>query len=587
MITIQETPTRILLFGPEDELRTLDKHYAYKPDRYWMADSYQIWKRHQKIIEKATKDGNVVLAEELMNRRVGWDGWTHPFKLKTDHSTGKILNGVFGRGHLHDIEEIAMSYEITVDKSKCLRNPFEGITTEDIPDDLLNAELNPEQWEIQKRCILAWLSHGIGRNKVTVSGGKTAMFCAAAAMVKTKFPRARFLYFTPTERLSKQVYEEAKRFLPDWDITKFGGGGDRNDTGKDMVVCTGAILNKRFAELVSSKWISTFMGLLLDEAHFVPSPSWSRVILASSAYFRFAASDTTREDNPERRLAITGLCGPIYERVEAAELINLDRIATPTIDIVSVPAWDGMYDELTHQVEPETPAWVLADGEWLKGTYKGYVYELDEKGDYKLDRKHNPIKIPGLHRIDIKGSEFQVESRWCLLHRKYDKAIITFNQRNAIIAERVKAYSEKGWPTLVIATRTLHVMILQAVISKLVPSEKVKVLYSIHSPKERDETFAWMKETPGSVLISPLVKIGVSINAIKAGVVADFVSDWEFLNQLVGRFLRKKFDGSPNEAEITVFNDTQCSSYASTCNRLYTKMKTIEGYRWKETNFGK
>jgi superfamily II DNA or RNA helicase len=583
MVKIQETPTRLLLFGPEEEIRTLEKHYSYRPDRYWMADRYQIWKRHQKTIKTARDDGNEVLAQQLENRQVGWDGWTHILKMKYDRLTSRFLNGVLARGHLHDLEEIAAAYEIEFDKSQSLKNPFEGITEDDIPNDLLTAELNQEQWEIQKRCILAWLSHGIGRNKVTVSGGKTAMFCAAAAMVKTKFPNARFLYFTPTERLSKQVFAETKRFLPDWHISKFGGGADRDNTGKDMVVCTGAILNKRYPELLKSRWIMSFMGLLIDEAQFATSPSWSRIISASSAYFRFAASDTTREDNHERSLAITGLCGPIYERVEANELIVLDRIATPTIDIIHVPQWIGKFDELTHQAEPETPAWVLADGNWHKGTYKGYVFELDEKGDYKKDRKNQPIKIPGLHRIEIDGQEFHVESRWCLLERKYDKAIITFNERNNLIGQRVATYTGRGWPTLVIATRTLHVMILEAVIGKFVPKENIRILYSVHSPNERDEAFAWFKSTPGSVLISPLVKIGVSINEIRGGVVADFVSDWEYLNQLVGRFIRKKPDGTPNEAELAVFSDNQHRSYQLTCSKLFAKMQSIEGYRWKET----
>lgn len=579
-IKIQETPTRILLSGPPAELAEIAKSYEYRPDNYWMADSYQIFRQWRGQIKKAIKDGNESLAQALEDQPRGWDGWTRLMKIK---QLGEVGHSELQRGHLADVLDHLEALEIEVDASKLLKNPFDGITIEDIPDDLLAVDLDPQQWEIQKRCVLAWLSHGMGRNKVTVSGGKTAMFCAAAAMVKLKFPAARFLYFTPTERLRAQVYTEAKKFLPDWDITKFGGGKDSSPDGKDMVVATAAIMNKRFLELHKSGWFKTFMGLLLDENQFACSPSLEKCIRASSAYFRFSASDTTKEDNIAAHLALTGACGPIYERVEAAELFALDRIAVPTIEVIHVPRWAGKFNDIGHTPEEYTPAWILADGEWLKGTYMGPVYELDNNGDYKLNRRKEPIKMPGLWTIEIDGKQHQVESRWCLLQRKYDQAIIRFGERNDIIAKKAVEYASRGWPTLIVATRTLHVMILQAVVSKYWDEDSVRVLYSAHTPAERDEAFSWFKSTPGSILISPLVKIGVSINQIRGGVIADFVSDHSYFNQLVGRFMRRKPDGTPNEAELTMFADNQHHSYATTSANLIDKMKQIEGYKWKET----
>jgi superfamily II DNA or RNA helicase len=580
VIKIRETPTRLLLSGSKEDLQTLAKHYEFRPDGFWMADSFQIYKRWKASITAAFKNGNFALAESLESKPRGWDGWKRLLKLQFD---GQCASGILARGHLNNLLELAWSYDIKVDKSELLRNPFEGITIDDIPDDLLNAELDGEQWEIQKRCVLAWLSHGIGRNKVTVSGGKTAMFCAAAAMVKLKFPTARFLYFTPSERLSKQVFTEAKRFLPDWNITKFGGGADRDNTGTDMVVCTGAILNARREQLVIEKWFSTFICLLIDECHYAASPSWSRALLASSAYFRFAASDTSREDNVEANLALTGLTGPIYERVEAIDLIEIDRIASPLINVIDVPGWTNRFDHLTHEVQLETPAWILANGEWLKGTYLGPVFELKDDGDFKLDRRKRPIKIPGLWLIKVGEKHFNVESRWCLLERKYDQAIIRFNERNALIVNKAVEYANRGWSTLIVATRTLHVMILEAMLGKSYDPDLVKVLYSAHSPEERDSVFAWLKQTPGSILISPLVKIGVSINELRGGVIADFVSDSEYANQLIGRFIRKKPDGTTNEAEISIFAENQLGSYRRIHTKLFSKLKRIQGYRWCET----
>ena len=79
------------------------------------------------------------------------------------------------------------------------------------------------------------------------------------------------------------------------------------------------------------------------------------------------------------------------------------------------------------------------------------------------------------------------------------------------------------------------------------------------------------------MLISPLVKIGVSIPELKAGVVADYIADPEFFQQIIGRFIRKKTSGS-NTAEIMVFNDVQHPSYAAGCSKLFSKIKTIQGF---------
>lgn len=574
-LVVQETSTKLVLTGHDSELAKLQRHFRYRPDRYWMSDQYIRWRRHQAEIKKAYETDNIALATALEQRRVGWDGWKSPVTIRSGRA-------IMERGHLDDLKLALEELALPVDYSGLLPNPFAGITVDDLPDDLLAVELDTSHWQLQKPIIAAWLARGMGRCKVTVSGGKTAMFCAAAAAVKRRFPAARFLYLTPSERLVAQVYSEARRFLPDWHITQFGGSG-RDDSGRDLVVCTGAILGRRFTKLQQAKWFRSFMGVLVDEAQYALSPTYCKVLQAVPAYFRFAASDTTREDHAERQLLLTGLCGPVYERLEAAALIDLDRIATPTIEVVHSAGWSGKFDHLSHEPEPNSAAWALLDGDWTAATYTGPVYELDKNGDFRLDARGEKVQVPGLHALTIDGQPYQVESRWCLLNRKYDQAIVLFKERNQLIARRAYDYHRRGWPTLVVATRTLHVMILEAFISQVVPQELVRVLYSAHSPAERDECFAWLKRTPGSVLISPLVKVGVSINELVAGIVADFVSDWEFAAQIIGRFVRKKPDGTPNEAFVTMFLDCQHRSYAVTSRKLFQKLRQIAGYKWINT----
>src|SRR5208337_1505742 len=123
---------------------------------------------------------------------------------------------------------------------------------------------------------------------------------------------------------------------------------------------------------------------------------------------------------------------------------------------------------------------------------------------------------------------YGVESTYCLLERVNDRAIVRFKERNELIVEWAKYYSQKRkFPTLVVCTRTLHIYILQSLIGQAVGEEKVQILLGDHTSKERDTAFDWFRHTPGGVLISPLVQEGVSINEIRGGVIADAVADWE------------------------------------------------------------
>lgn len=104
----------------------------------------------------------------------------------------------------------------------------------------------------------------------------------------------------------------------------------------------------------------------------------------------------------------------------------------------------------------------------------------------------------------------------------------------------------------------------------------VRILFSAHASKERDETFEWLRQTPGAVLITPLVKERVSINEIRAGVVADHVVSYEVARQIIGRYIRKK-DGD-NVAEIAWFIDRQHPRLKKNSLNLFKSLKKIRGY---------
>src|SRR6185369_3673134 len=115
--------------------------------------------------------------------------------------------------------------------SRLLVSPFSNLSVTDIPDDCITAPFPLD--DKQREAIAEWLNHGMGIAHFSVSAGKTLTFAGAAAVIKKAYPEARFLYFTPSERLVRQTHAEMVKALPGWDIGQFGGG-KKNTTAKDM-----------------------------------------------------------------------------------------------------------------------------------------------------------------------------------------------------------------------------------------------------------------------------------------------------------------------------------------------------------------
>lgn len=509
----------------------------------------------------------------------GWDGYNYPVR-KVGRSGALCL-----RGHRDNILERCQEHGIDVDKELLLPRPFARLTADDVPPDVITAPFLLD--DNQRVGIASWLQRAVGVNQMTVSGGKTALFGGAAAMVKAQYPDARFIYITPSERLVRQSFAELKKFLPHFEISQFGGGR-RDKDGRDMVVCTVAILHKHYARLNAQGWLKTFMCVCFDEVQHAPSTSAKRVLLAIPAYFRFGASDSIKEDDPPRHNEIIGLFGQILNRVNAEKLIDAGRLAKPHIYVVDIKEWHNKYRDVPYVAVPQTEAIALLDNAWQKGTYQGPVYEKNRDGkivkqarsvyeDNQWKKLEVPVVCPGLQRVVIKGREHELESRYCLLCRAYDQAIIRFQERNALIAHWAQYYSSQGRPTVVVCTRTLHVFILENLIQEAIGAKNVEILVGQDSSAERDAIFAWFKEKPGRVLITPLIKEGVSINEIRAMVIADYVGNWEVANQIVGRALRKK--ETRNWAEITWFIENQYPQFRRSSREVISRLAAVGGYQ--------
>jgi len=566
VIQVIEKSTTLGIIGDDSDVRSLVDAFSFNHPQRHMIDTYRLYR--------------------MTGGEKGWDGKLRPFK-RTGDGTGAIP-----RGFRDDVLKACKQLDIHVDTSKLLTRPFASLTPEDIPDDILTSTFKLDYG--QRSAVATWLVNGIGVIHASVSSGKTCMFSAAAAMIKRSHPEATFLYITPSERLVSQTYKEMKKFLPGWDIGKFGGGSHEKDA-KDMVVCTLAMLNRNFRKLTMEKWWKRWMAILFDESHHSHSTSSQKILNMIPAYFRLGASDSMKAGDPIKESTIKGLLGPIRFHIDAKPLIQVGRLAQPWIYVVDNLEWNNTHKGLGHRADIGSQAWVQLAGlpEPISGIYRGNVYERNEKGDLKMQKRkvlgtnvdtgapefqevEEPIIIPGFHVIEIDGAEYQVESKWCLIQRTYDQAIINFQPRNDLVCEWAKYFSDQGKQTLIVATRTWHTRILETMMGKVVDPKLVRVLTSENTMREKDDTFDWVRKTPGCVLVSSLVKEGVSINELRAGIIADVVADHEVGNQVLGRFMRRK--EVDNYAEIVWFFDRQNASLRKACQRFFRGINQIKGY---------
>jgi len=388
MVTLYENATHVTVTGKENELNVLVDYFKFRPQGHFFALSYQRFK--------------------VSGGDEGWDGFIYPLFRITDTSAKAL------RGHKEDIIRAAEVEGFKVDLSHLLEYPFADLEIDDVRPDLIQGDHDLDL--NQRQCILDWLRAGIGFNKVTVGGGKTATFAGAAALIKEKFPEARFLYVTPAERLVRQVTREMKKFLPHFDVGQCGGGHHKFDA-KDMVVCTVAMLTKHFFRLRNEGWFDSFMGILYDEVHHCGSKTSKKILLQIPAYFRLGASDTAKENDPSRNSDIRGLFGPLLNEVHAAPLIDVGRLARPHIYIVDIPEWRGRFSSVPYSPDLKSKAYILLEGEWIEGKYAGPVYELDDEGKPKVKSVKTaekdaddqwiyvdkPVTVPGRHRIEVEG----------------------------------------------------------------------------------------------------------------------------------------------------------------------------------------
>ena len=386
MVTLNEFSTKVWLKGNKDELDDLTEHLKFYPPEYWRSPKYQLWKRTE--------------------GRLGWDGTiTLIRRVRRDEAW-------IQRGHQERLAAAADALNIELTWT-AKHKPFEGLTIDDVPADMLKGLVLDLD---QRTCIAELLRNAYGTVDVSVSGGKTAILFGIVLLIRKRYPKARFLYVTPSERLVRQVTKEAHKLASSLHVSQFGGGV-KSEIGKDLVVATLATLNRNHARLIEHGWYSTFSGLLFDECQHASAPRTRKLVADIPAFFRFGASATIKDKRKKdimRGLDIEGMFGPARHRVTMAPLIEIGRVAKPYLYLIDQEDWTNKFEALPYKVTPNTPAWcLLPDAGWVKGTYLGPVLQRDNRDKVVLDKEGEPCVILNHHLISINDEEHEVESKWC------------------------------------------------------------------------------------------------------------------------------------------------------------------------------
>lgn len=556
-VKLFETATRLYVDCRWETYQSLDERFRFRPPDYWRSPAYAVWKR----------------AKEAGIAPRGWDGYVRLLKSAPERGSWWM-----DRGHKEDLLEFCRGEGYAVDESGLLESPFSGMTLDDIPDDLLPGSKHPLD-DRQRECIVRLLRAGMGTVKAAVNSGKSMALWGCAAMLKRQRPKDRILYVTPAERLVKQAVASGREFLPDWEIGQYGGG-KKQPGAADAIVATVASLVANMDELSDQGFFKSFSMLLYDECHHSTSVSSRKIVEIVPAFFRIGMSDTVKDERKEdtaKGTGIRGMFGPCRFEIDMATLVRTGRSAMLSVYVVEIPGWRGMYDDLPHIAVKGSPAWAHVEGKWQKGTYIGPTPQFGEDGEVMIDRKGREITEMGSHEVTIGDRPVTVGSRLVLLHRAYDKAVVRFRERNDLIVAWAKHFSGLGRPTLIVATRTVHVHVLESLLATAgVP---VRSLISDHTPRERDEAFAWLSDGIGNVLVSPLMKEGVSMPELRGGIVADTVTSVDLARQIAGRFMRKK-TGGDNVAHLVWFNDTQMRSTRYGCKKVVAQLKATRAMRF-------
>ncbi|RLE64938.1 MAG: hypothetical protein DRJ47_06585 [Thermoprotei archaeon] len=195
-----------------------------------------------------------------------------------------------------------------------------------VPPKLNGVKLRP----YQERAVRVALREMRGVIQAPTGSGKTVI--AAAIISSLKTPRVLFIvHRTP---LLDQTFKTMRTLLSGVSVGRVGGG---DVWIRDVTVATIQTLSK-WEEWELREFGKYFKAVIVDEAHHAHANTWRKVLKCLEVPVRIGLTATPHKLwTQEEYMKVTGLLGPIIEKVTYRELAALGYVALPLVVMVMYP----------------------------------------------------------------------------------------------------------------------------------------------------------------------------------------------------------------------------------------------------------
>lgn len=319
MIRLTVLSAKTQFEGPEEELNKLFKSLRVKDkNSYWKARF--ALKRHAYFSGYEEEERQKKI-EELKE----YTSYIRFYERRGD----TFLTGLLDRA-IQGLKKRNVKYEV-LDYRK-VPPKFQPIKKFRFAD---KVEDRPEQVTITNEA----LKKGRGIIHAATNAGKTEIACAIISEFYRQHKRVpKVLFLIHRATLVVQTMERFKKHLPDGIRIEMVGGGEKNVSGKGVIVATVQTASNILLDPTFNNFLEKTDILFIDEFHLNKAWQCTRIVERCQAPMRFGLSGTINANNKVKLLHYIGMCGPIIAEIRNKELVELGRSAKPIIKFHEVIA---------------------------------------------------------------------------------------------------------------------------------------------------------------------------------------------------------------------------------------------------------
>ncbi len=423
-----------------------------------MSEEIRLSQVHRQLVVEASPDALVDLrqrlalpnpaARQILQRqpwlKETWDGKIHFLDLQgTDRED--LTSATCGIGLYERVKRLAKKYGKVVDE---VRNQS-GLV---LSQNLVGAVLSGDQIAASEALVRC----ATGCIQLDVSSGKSYIGLNLMASALRQHPDWKFVFLVPKKALLYQMFEDAQKVLPGYEIGILGDGHRQLKSITIATVATAVAGSSIKDNKMIADWMEGIDGILVDEAHHSPAATWkaiyhqsrAKILWGVSAKFGFGAKKRDLERSLEA-------CFGAPRYIGAAS----DFRVPVKIKVYHFEDWKHgkVSPGLPSKLVDGLPVYYLLKGKgWLPGCYHG----PDENGnapDICRDAKNKVDKSRyGIYGSDGKGGETQVVPDDIIYHTSHDLGIMEFRERDDWAVRIACKAAEQKQIFLITTNRSRH-----------------------------------------------------------------------------------------------------------------------------------